>query len=312
VTRPNTVLGMPPAQSRRLRTARDRAFGRVVSADIADKFLHVWLPPDIASVDDRRPVIYAWDGQSLFAGGTSMSGDTWELDAALGRLARAGVRMPIVVGIESPARRRAEYMPPEGLAAVPELVDVFTEHNGAPHADEFCDLVVSTIKPVIDASYPTLTDRENTFAIGSSMGGLFSLYAMSRHPDVFGAVACLSLHWVVTGLPLVSVMANALPDPATHRLYADHGTLTLDARYLDKQPVFDRLAREHGWRDDDNYLSLVFEGTKHSERDWAARVCVPLTFLLVDTRAAAGIAAAFGGAPTPREIPDELLRPVKL
>jgi hypothetical protein len=105
-------------------------------------------------------------------------------------------------------------------------------------------------------------------------------------------------------------MAAQLPDPTSHRLYADHGTCTLDARYLDKQPVFDALARERGWVDDENYLSLVFPRTRHTERHWAARLVVPLTFLLVGTQTASRLAEAFGGEPTPPEVPGELLQPV--
>ena len=142
------------------------------------------------------------------------------------------------------------------------------------------------------------------------MGGLYSLYAISRHPDVFSAAACVSLHWAIAGLPMVPVMADGLPDPATHRIYADHGTCTLDARYLDKQPVFDALVRERGWIDGENYLSLVYPRTRHTEKHWAARVVVPLTFLLVGTSVADSIADAFGGMPTPIEVPGELLRPV--
>ena len=105
-------------------------------------------------------------------------------------------------------------------------------------------------------------------------------------------------------------MADMLPDPVTHRLYADHGTTTLDARYLDKQPVFDQLARERGWVDDENYLSLVYPRAGHSEHAWSARLPVPLLFLLVGTQIASALAPGYGGKPTPLEVPGELLRSV--
>jgi hypothetical protein len=297
-------------ESRRLTQARTASFGRVIAAELADRPFYVWLPPDIDGPADRRPVVYCFDGESLFRGGSSVSGDTWELDSALWQVGRAGVRLPIVVAIESPAKRRAEYMPVAGLDVDPKLKAIFVECNGDPRSDEASDTVVNVIKPVVDSLYPTLPDRDNTFLMGASMGGLFSIYNMSRHPDVFGAAAAVSLHWAISGVPLTRVVADMLPDPSTHRLYTDHGTLTLDARYLDKQPVFDALVRERGWIDDNNYLSLVFPRTRHTERHWAARVVVPLTFLLVGTQTASGLAEAFGGMPTPMEVPGELLRPV--
>ncbi|MCH2056662.1 MAG: alpha/beta hydrolase-fold protein [Thalassotalea sp.] len=38
------------------------------------------------------------------------------------------------------------------------------------------------------------TDRANTYVMGSSMGGLISLYASIEYPEVFGGAACLSAH----------------------------------------------------------------------------------------------------------------------
>ncbi len=42
-------------------------------------------------------------------------------------------------------------------------------------------------------SFPS--DKENTFIMGSSMGGMISAYAIAECPDVFGGAACLSTHW---------------------------------------------------------------------------------------------------------------------
>lgn len=300
---------MPAAEPRRLRHARTATYGTLIDAEFAERATHIWLPPGLSDADPR-PVLYAWDAQSLFTGGHSISGATWELDRALHQLERVGIKAPIVVATESPTKRRAEYMPREGLQPVPELAEIFVTYNGEPRSDAAIDTIVDVVKPTIDALYPTIPDREHTHVMGSSMGGLFSLYAMSRHPDVFGSAACLSLHWAIAGLPLVHVMAANLPDPTTHRLYADHGTATLDARYLDKQPVFDALARERGWVDGDNYLSLVFDRAMHREQHWAARVVIPLLFLLAGTEVAAALAPAFGGAPTPTDVPGLLLRSV--
>ncbi|MCK7479334.1 MAG: alpha/beta hydrolase-fold protein [Candidatus Moduliflexus flocculans] len=51
------------------------------------------------------------------------------------------------------------------------------------------------VKPFVDANYPTLPDQRNTFIMGSSMGGLISLYAVSQYPDVFYGAGCVSTHW---------------------------------------------------------------------------------------------------------------------
>jgi predicted alpha/beta superfamily hydrolase len=290
---------MPASEPRKLRAARGRMFGGLVDDVIADRVVHVWVPPDLVDASDGRPVIYACDGQNLFGRGQSLSGQSWQLDEALRRLGRADVQLPIVVGVEHPPKRRAEYLHPQALAQLPALREIFVSANGEPQADLAIDRLADQIKPVIDARFPTLTDAANTFVMGSSMGGLFSMFAISRRPEVFSAAAALSLHWQIVGRPLVDILADGLPDASTHRIYVDHGTLTLDARYLDKQPIFDELARGRGYTDGTNYLSIEYPRTQHTESAWAARVVVPLVFLLVGTQVAAGLAPAFGGAPKP-------------
>ena len=51
---------------------------------------------------------------------------------------------------------------------------------------------VKELKPYIDDNYPTLPDRKYTYIAGSSMGGLMTLYAMSRYNHVFSKGAALS------------------------------------------------------------------------------------------------------------------------
>ena len=51
---------------------------------------------------------------------------------------------------------------------------------------------VDKYKPFIDHYFPTLPDREHTFIAGSSMGGLMSLYAVTKYNKVFSRAAALS------------------------------------------------------------------------------------------------------------------------
>ena len=62
------------------------------------------------------------------------------------------------------------------------------------------------------------------------MGGLISLYAIARYPEVFGGVGAVSTHWPVCGGCMVDWLGAHLPDAGTHRLYFDHGTVGIDAR----------------------------------------------------------------------------------
>ena len=140
--------------------------------------------------------------------------------------------------------------------------------------------LVEELKPFIDGQYNTLPDPANTFVMGSSMGGLISLYAISEYPHVFGGAGCISTHWPIGDMSLVDEMAHRLPDPASHRLYFDFGTETLDRPYEPFQRQMDDHLRQARYIEGQNWVTRKFEGAEHSERSWRKRVEIPLSFLL--------------------------------
>jgi hypothetical protein len=75
--------------------------------------------------------------------------------------------------------------------------------------------------------------------------------------------------------PGVNLQAQ-LPDPATHRLHMDHGTVELYAPY---QAFVDQIVRDRSYTAA-NSLSRVYDGQGHNERAWAARMDEVLPFLL--------------------------------
>jgi len=185
--------------------------------------------------------------------------------------------------------RHSEYYPEKFLPFVAEPVrQQFIDQGlqGRPRSDAYLRYLVEELKPAIDAAYATRPGRESTFVMGSSMGGLVSVYAMCEYPQVFGGAAGLSTHWVGafepnSHLPLAAFnyLRDKLADPATHRLYMDHGTTELDAIYAPYQRFVDEIVRDRAYSAA-NSMSRVFEGTGHNERAWAARLEIPLAFLL--------------------------------
>ncbi len=136
------------------------------------------------------------------------------------------------------------------------------------------------LKPFIDKEYRTRTGRGDTFIIGSSAGALISLYAISEYPDVFGGAACLSTHWPLADGALIEYFKDKLPEPATHKIYFDFGTETLDKGYDPYQLKMDAEMEKRGYRNGINWLTRKFEGDEHSEKAWRRRVYVPLEFLV--------------------------------
>ena len=251
---------------------------------ISARNVDVWLPPGYAEHGDRSPVLYMHDGQNLFDDSISFDSLSWGIDQALTWLVGEGrIRPAIVVGIWNSDIRWREYMPqkPYESPGLEKHRPAFLETAGGPSiSDSYLKFLVEELKPFIDSHYRTFPGRENTFVMGSSMGGLISLYAISAYPQAFGGAGCVSTHWPVGGNELVDEMARILPDPATHKLYFDFGTETLDSHYEPFQRRMDEHLRKAGYIEGTNWVTGKFQGAEHSERSWRERVHIPLEFLL--------------------------------
>jgi len=147
-------------------------------------------------------------------------------------------------------------------------------------SDRYLQFIVTELKPFIDSTYRTLAGRADTFVMGSSMGGLISAYAVAEYPDVFGGAACVSTHWPAGNGAVIDYLASHLPDHASHRLYFDYGTATLDALYEPYQQRMDVVMRQAGYVEGRNWLTLRFDGAEHNEQAWRQRAALPLQFLL--------------------------------
>ncbi len=266
-------------------TGATESWQRVPSRDIAARDVDVWLPPGYGNDPDKRyPVLYMHDGQNLFDPALSYTGVDWDIDGAMTRLIEAGeIREAIVVGVWNSPLRFAEYMPKAPVRT--EMVG--SGIDGRPigrtediRSNDYLRFLVEELKPFMDAQYRTLPGREDTSIMGSSMGGLISLYAAAQYPEVFGGVGAVSTHWPACDGCVIDWLGAHLPDPRTHRLYFDHGTATLDAKYPPYQAKMDAVLREGGYIQEKNWITRRFEGAEHNEAAWRARVEIPLRFLL--------------------------------
>jgi predicted alpha/beta superfamily hydrolase len=249
---------------------------------VAPRHVDVWLPPCYADTPSCRfPVLYMHDGQNLFNPQTSFLGIDWGIDAALrGLLAEQRARAALVVGIWNTPQRAQEYMPQRPLELVSPTRREPRPTARKPLSDQYLQFLLQELKPFIDGHYRTLADRENTFIMGSSMGGLISLYAVCEYPHVFAGVGCLSPHWPARGGIMVEYLEQGLPEAGSHRLYFDYGTRTTDALYEPYQTQVDRVLGAKGYIRGEDWLTLKFEGAEHSERAWRERVHISLEFLL--------------------------------
>jgi predicted alpha/beta superfamily hydrolase len=274
------LAGTTPASART--GGRIERFEAPQPAGILSRPVDVWLPPDYDGGATRHPVLYMHDGQNLFEPGHAFGGQEWRIDETLETLiAGDRVRAPIVVGIWNSPNRALDYMPRRPVTAETFSLglgrDVLRREDIA--SDAYLAWLTGALKPAIDARYRTLPERDHTFVMGSSMGGLISAYALAEYPEVFGGAACLSTHWPAGDGVVIDWLAQHLPSPGRHRLYFDYGTATLDALYPPLQARMDTALRLAGWHEGGDWVTRRFEGAEHTEAAWAARADIPLTFL---------------------------------
>ena len=264
-------------------------FPQFASQYVPSRDIAVWLP-DGFQAGDSCDVLYMHDGQMLFDATTTWNRQEWQVDEVMDSLIKAGrIRPCIVVGIYNTDDRLTEYFPEKTWQHVPEperkdaKLDKLT-------ADAYLKFIVEELKPFIDEKYKPLTGREHTFMMGSSMGGLISLYALCEYPQVFGGVACLSSHLSMAHLPegvdgkpwaagFRDYVGQQLPEANGSLIYMDHGTKDFDADYGEYQILLDSVIVAKEW-DKLHYMSLVFDGDGHNETCWAKRLDQPLLFLL--------------------------------
>lgn len=283
---------MTQAQLPQVSSGRIERFTEFPSQFVIPRTIDVWLP-DEYSADKKYAVLYLHDGQMLFDATQTWNNQEWQVDEIMGALIRdQKIRDCIVVGIwNAPERRRREYFPAKAVPYIESpIIDSLSrlEWQGQSGlADAYLSFIVRELKPFIDRTYSTHTDRANTCIGGSSFGGLISLYAMCEYPATFGGAMCLSTHWPGSlqvkdpSIPkgFLEYFKKHMPSAQYHKIYFDRGTETLDAQYAPTQERMDMIMRKKGYRPE-NFQSLVFEGDDHSEKAWAKRLNIPLTFLL--------------------------------
>ena len=195
---------------------------------IMERAIYVYLPPDYFTSDNSYPVIYFHDGNMVFS--TNGAHDS-HYDRVLDHLFKTGETEGIIaVGIDSSDNRWDEYSP-----WVNENMDIWGGHNSnqveGGEGDAYLDFIIGTLKPVIDTRYRTLPDRENTAIGGFSMGGLISIYAGLKYPDVFSKVMAQSTAvwfaeadraWLSNNQLIRHIEQQRVPDNV--KFYLDIGT----------------------------------------------------------------------------------------
>ncbi len=271
---------------------------KLTFSDSTTRQVVVWLPSNY-NPQTEYATIYMHDGQMLFDSTTTWNKKEWRVDETADSLITNGITRPfIVVGIyNDPPNRYAEFFPEQATKFMDSAyVSKITSSlwNGELRADFYLDWIKKALIPFIEENYPVSRKRPDRFLIGSSMGGLISLYALMSTPKTFGGSACLSLHTPMINfqligedamksmvLPFNEYVKRTMPPARKVKLYIDRGTETLDANYEPYHQALYATLTQCGYKIGPAYQTLIWEKTAHDEVSWANRLAIPMKFLLI-------------------------------
>jgi metallo-beta-lactamase class B len=254
----------------------------------------LYLPPDYRTSRRRYPVLYVHDGQNVFDAATSFAGE-WGVDETLDSLRARGDVGAIVVAVDNGGSHRLDEYDP-WRSADPKL--------GGGEGDAYVEFLVRTLKPYVDRHYRTRPDRRHTAVLGSSMGGLISLYAALKHPEVFGAAGVFSCACWVARPSLYAYARRAVwsvahPAPRLYFVVGEHETADgQPAR--DQREVVDSLAAA-GVPVERAVRALTREDGRHAEWFWRREFPAAYRWLFAGDGARAVPNAAAKRAPGPSE-----------
>lgn len=214
----------------------------------------IYLPDDYTTSRKRYPVLYMHDGQNLFDQATSYAGE-WGVDEYMDTTRAAQC---IVVGIDNGgAKRMNEY----SLCDF-SLNDSLRKDNKG-EGPLYADFLAKTLKPYIDRRYRTRKESRYTYVSGSSMGGLISLYAILRYPDIFGGAGVFSPSVWICKDQLVSLIGKR-GSKVKGRVYFYCGKQESSEMVPDMLLVFGKLASVSKAR----ITTVIRDNGAHNEATW--------------------------------------------
>lgn len=250
--------------------------------------LRIYLPTGYDDSVESFPVIYMHDAQNLFDVKTSSYGHIWDIKTFLDRHYEQTKDKFIVVGIdnyEGGFNRLDEYSPwVNSSLKTSELTPEITEDVGGLGV-KYIDFLVNKLKPYIDNNFKTKPEREFTSIIGSSMGGLISLYAGLNYPEIFSKVGAFSTAVWFAKNEILEQTSNYKPNLVT-KWYLDIGTNEtsndevdeFNSLYLGGTIEIFEAFKKIGVSEE-NILLVVDKGGIHNEKYWAKRFPNAFNFL---------------------------------
>ncbi len=269
-----------PVEARQMITLS--GFESKVLGNTRDIFIR--LPDSYATSADSYPVVYMHDGQNIFSPGGPFG--CWYVENAVKALTDAhAMKDVIIVGIGNTSARIPEYNYGD-----------FYDVNGAHQTggvESYAQFVMTELMPCINEQFRTRTGPANTAIVGSSYGGMASLYFAWFHSDVFGMAGCFSStlryldpttsQWLETPLLRAIKESSGPKKPVRFWLYAgDREKLDPENdgmyNYAEWTYSLAHTLLGKGWVNEDDLLFEIGRNETHSETSWSKYAGKPFQF----------------------------------
>ncbi len=220
-----------------------------------NKTRKIWalLPHDYDTSEESYPVLYLQDAQNLFNENADFG--NWQIDKKLAVMSDYGIGKIIIIAVEhAESERIQEY-------------NVGKTVLGTGSGKQYIRFLTDTLKPFVDKTYRTKTDRDSTGIGGSSMGGLVSIFSGLIYPEVFGKMMVFSPSlWVI---PKIKLGFLDFFEPLETRLYLYGGGDESETMVSHITKFQKRLLKRESLQGKMKIrLSINMEG-KHNEVYWS-------------------------------------------
>jgi predicted alpha/beta superfamily hydrolase len=254
---------------------------RAILAYLPPSLAERWSPTERGAPAEpgrRYPVLYFHDGQNVFDERTSNAGE-WHADETLQALAGEGVEAIAVALPNGGSARMDEYNP---WRSQPPFTrgHRFPRHEMGGQGDAYLAWLVDSVKPLVDRSFPVRTERGATGLVGSSMGGLISLYGLIAYPRIFGLAGVMSPSIGWDDYHLLRLVNEGGVPPA--RIHLDMGGREWSGMLPDARRLRNALLAQ-GWMEGRDLHYVEEHEATHDEGAWSRRLPDALRFLLAGT-----------------------------
>ena len=231
------------------------------------RVVKVLLPTDYATSGNSYPVVYLTGVQARYnnAGSDSDRGDdhmgdaSWNIPALM-REVEGGVPC-IFVSMYGFVAENIPYP--------------YADFAGTGASDDFIAGIEKELMPYINSTYRTLTGASNTSIVGADKGGLLSVYAALKRPDLFGQCASISPTVWYNKNEILSCAATAA-EATSQRFYFTVGSAEPAFMQADVEALSEAVAA----RSNTDVRFTTITNARHSDEVWGDALMMVYPYLL--------------------------------